>query len=125
MAKPLKGNVISPVFLIDISGSMDKPNRLPLLQAAFKLLVENLREKDTVSIVTYGGGVDIRLYGVSGKEKTKINQAIDSLEAGGDTPGTDAIKIAYATAKRFFMRKGNNRVIIANRSACLIPSEVS
>ncbi|MCX6298423.1 MAG: von Willebrand factor type A domain-containing protein [Bacteroidetes bacterium] len=101
------------VFLIDISGSMDKPNRLPLLQAAFKLLVENLREKDTVSLVTYGGGVDIRLYGVSGKEKTKINQAIDSLEAGGDTPGTDAIRIAYATAKRFFMRKGNNRVIIA------------
>jgi len=101
------------VFLIDVSGSMDKPNRLPLLQAAFKLLVENLREKDTVSIVTYGGGVDIRLYGVSGKEKTKINQAIDSLEAGGDTPGTDAIRIAYATAKRFFMRKGNNRVIIA------------
>lgn len=101
------------VFLIDISGSMDKANRLPLLQQSFKLLVENLRAKDTVSIVTYGGNVSIRLNGVSGAEKKRIQDAIDSLDAGGDTPGGDAIRTAYSLAKRTFIPEGNNRVILA------------
>jgi Ca-activated chloride channel family protein len=101
------------VFLIDISGSMDKANRLPLLQQAFKLLVENLRAKDTVSLVTYGGNVSIRLNGVSGAEKKRIQDAIDSLDAGGDTPGGDAIRTAYSLAKRTFIPEGNNRVILA------------
>ncbi len=101
------------VFLIDISGSMDKANRLPLLQQSFKLLVENLRAKDTVSIVTYGGNVSIRLNGVSGSEKKRIQDAIDSLDAGGDTPGGDGIRTAYALAKRTFIPTGNNRVILA------------
>lgn len=101
------------VFLIDISGSMDKPNRLPLLQAAFSLLTDNLREKDTITIVTYGGGVGVALAPTSGAQKKKIRQAIDSLVASGDTPGEDAIRIAYDLAKRSFIKKGNNRVILA------------
>ena len=101
------------VFLIDISGSMDKPNRLPLLQSAFKLLAKNLREEDTITIVTYGGGVGIALPPTGGNEKKKINDAIDSLIAGGDTPGENAIRIAYDLAKKTFIPKGNNRVILA------------
>lgn len=101
------------VFLIDISGSMDKPNRLPLLQAAFTLLTDNLREKDTITIVTYGGGVGIALPPTSGAQKKKIREAIDSLVASGDTPGEGAIRIAYELARRSFIKKGNNRVILA------------
>lgn len=101
------------VFLIDISGSMDKPNRLPLLQSAFKMLTENLREQDTVSIVTYGGGVAIPLLPTSGADKHKIIDVIDSLTASGDTPGEGAIHTAYSTAKRSFIEGGNNRVILA------------
>lgn len=101
------------VFLIDVSGSMERPNRLPLLQTAFKLLVENLRAKDTISIVTYGGGVNIRLYSTSGAEKEKINNIIDSLYADGDTPGEGAIRTAYSIARRSFIKNGNNRIILA------------
>ena len=101
------------VFLIDISGSMDKPNRLPLLQSAFKLLVDNLREKDTITIVTYGGTVGIALAPTSGNQKSRIKEVIDSLAASGDTPGESAIRIAYELAKRSFIPKGNNRVILA------------
>jgi Ca-activated chloride channel homolog len=101
------------VFLIDISGSMDQPNRLPLLQTSFKLLVDNLREKDTLSIVTYGGNVSIALPPTGGNEKKKIKDIIDSLGAGGDTPGENAIKVAYNLAKRYKVPNGNNRVILA------------
>jgi Ca-activated chloride channel family protein len=101
------------VFLIDISGSMDKPNRLPLLQSAFKLLTENLRAKDTLTIVTYGGGVGVVLAPTGGNNKQKINEVIDSLSANGDTPGEGAIRIAYNLAKKNFIADGNNRVILA------------
>ncbi|MCW3088643.1 MAG: hypothetical protein JWQ78_2029, partial [Sediminibacterium sp.] len=101
------------VFLIDISGSMDKSNRLPLLQSAFKLLVENLRSTDTISVVTYGGGVGIALAPTSGDQKKKIRDAIDSLSASGDTPGEGAVRMAYEMAKRAFIPHGNNRVILA------------
>jgi Ca-activated chloride channel family protein len=101
------------VFLIDVSGSMERPNRLPLLQAAFKMLVDNLRAKDRVAIVTYGGGVDVELPSTSGAEKKHIKNVIDSLEAAGDTPGANAIKIAYSVAKDGFIVGGNNRVILA------------
>ncbi len=100
-------------FLIDVSGSMDKENRLPLLKSAFKLLVQNLRYEDTVAIVVYGGGVNIVLQPTSGNEKEKIIDAVDKLEANGDTPGEAAIKTAYKLAERMFNRKGNNRVILA------------
>lgn len=101
------------VFLIDISGSMDQPNRLPLLQSAFKRLTENLREKDTISIVTYGGNVALALPPTSGAAKKQINNAIDSLTASGDTPGENAIRVAYNIAKQQFIPGGNNRVILA------------
>lgn len=101
------------VFLIDVSGSMDKPNRLPLLQSAFRLLINNLRSVDTVSVITYGGGVAMVLAPTGGQHKELIKKAIDSLSAGGDTPGSGAIQLAYETAKKNFIKGGNNRVIIA------------
>ena len=101
------------VFLIDASGSMDMANRLPLLKAAFQLLVKNLREKDTVSIVTYGGTVGIKLQPTSGAEKEKIMQAIEELEPGGDTNGGAAIITAYKLAESTFIKGGVNRVILA------------
>ncbi len=101
------------VFLIDASGSMELPNRLPLVKAAFQMLVRNLRPIDTVSIVTYGGGVQVWLQPTSGAEKEKIIQSIEELTAGGDTPGEAAIRTAYKIAKSTFIKGGNNRVILA------------
>jgi len=101
------------VFLIDVSGSMDMPNRLPLLKAAFQLFVKNLRPVDTVSIVTYGGYVQILLQPTSGQEQKKILESIELLEASGDTPGESAIRVAYQLAKKTFIKGGNNRVILA------------
>jgi Ca-activated chloride channel family protein len=92
---------------------MDKPNRLPLLQSAFKLLAENLRPIDTITVVTYGGGVGIALAPTGGNEKKKIKDAIDSLTASGDTPGEGAIRMAYDLAKKTFIKGGNNRVVLA------------
>lgn len=101
------------VFLVDVSASMDLPNRLPLLQTAFKLLAENLREKDTVTIVTYGGGVAIPLPATGGLHKQRIIDAIEGLKPAGTTPGEAAIKIAYRIARSNFIKNGNNRVILA------------
>lgn len=101
------------VFLIDVSGSMDMPNRLPLLKAAFQLLVKNLRPIDTVSIVVYGGTVGIWLMPTSGAEKDKISKSIEELNASGDTPGEAAIRTAYKLAESTFNKKGNNRIILA------------
>lgn len=101
------------VFLIDVSGSMDLPNRLPLLKEAFQLFIKNLRAKDTVSIVVYGGTVGIWLTPTGGAEKEKISKSIEELEASGDTPGESAIRTAYQLAKNTFIEGGNNRVILA------------
>lgn len=101
------------VFLIDVSGSMDMPNRLPLLQSAFRLLVNNLREKDSVSIVVYGGVTGIMLPTTSGAQKEKILKVIDELVPGGSTPGESGIKLAYSVANNHFIKGGNNRVILA------------
>jgi Ca-activated chloride channel family protein len=101
------------VFLIDISGSMDMPNRLPLLKSAFTLLVNNLRDKDTISIVVYGSTIGIWLPPTSGKEKEKIRKSIEELYPGGATPGESGIRTAYNLAKRQFIKEGNNRVILA------------
>ncbi|HYK56673.1 MAG TPA: von Willebrand factor type A domain-containing protein [Flavisolibacter sp.] len=101
------------VFLIDVSGSMDMPNRLPLLKSGFKTLVNNLRPIDSVSIVVYGGTVGIALPTTSGKEKEIILKTIDSLQAGGSTPGESGIKLAYSVAKNHFIKGGNNRIILA------------
>jgi len=101
------------VFLIDVSGSMDMTNRLPLLKSAFRLLVNNLRDKDSVAIVVYGGVTGIMLNTTSGGEKEKILKAIDELEPGGSTPGESGIKLAYRIARNHFIKGGNNRVILA------------
>ena len=101
------------VFLMDISGSMDLPNKLPLLKAAFSLLVNNLRPVDTVSIVVYGAMVGVWLPPTSGAEKKKIRKAIEDLEPGGSTPGEAGIRAAYRMAKSQFIKGGNNRVILA------------
>lgn len=101
------------VFLVDISGSMDMPNRLPLLKSAFRMLTTNLREKDTVSIVVYGGAVGVLLFPTAGSEKEKILKAIDEMQPGGSTPGESGIKLAYTIAKKHLIEKGNNRVILA------------
>ncbi len=101
------------VFLIDVSGSMDMPNRLPLLKSAFSLLVNNLRDKDTISIVVYGSTIGVWLQPTSGKEKEKIRKSIEDLYPGGSTPGESGIRIAYNVAKAQFIKGGNNRVILA------------
>ncbi len=101
------------VFLIDVSGSMDLPNRLPLLKSGFKALVNNLRATDSVSIVIYGGSVGVALSTTSGVEKNTIFKVIDSLQPGGSTPGESGIKLAYSLARAHFIKGGNNRVILA------------
>jgi Ca-activated chloride channel family protein len=101
------------VFLIDISGSMDMPNRLPLLKSAFKLMVNNLRDKDTISIVVYGSTVGVWMQPTSGKEKLKIEKSIEDLFPGGATAGASGIETAYTLAKNTFIKGGNNRVILA------------
>jgi Ca-activated chloride channel family protein len=101
------------VFLIDVSGSMNLPNRLPLLKSAFRVLVNNLRDKDTVTLVGYGGNTRLLLDGISGHEKEKITNVIDSLEPAGNTPGESGIRLAYRLAKKHFIKGGNNRVILA------------
>ena len=101
------------VFLIDVSGSMDLPNRLPLLKSAFSLMVNNLRQIDTVSIVVYGGVNGVWLTPTCGTEKKKILESIAQLEAGGATPGESGIRAAYRLAKSTFIKGGTNRVILA------------
>lgn len=101
------------VFLLDVSGSMSDPDKLPLLQDSFKELVEELDEDDTVSIVTYANGVDVVLKGASGDEKEEICDAIDSLYASGATNGEGGIQKAYRLAEANFIEGGNNRIILA------------
>lgn len=115
-AKKLDLDKIPPgnfVFLIDVSGSMDQPNRLPLLKAAFQMFVKNLRPVDTMSIVSYGSSVSIPLQPTGGAEKEKILKTIEELEASGDTPGEAAIMTAYALARNTYKEGSSNRVILA------------
>ena len=101
------------VFLIDVSGSMDEPNKLPLVQRSFMTLVENLDEHDRVSIVTYSSGERVVLDGTPADEKNTIMSAIESLEAYGSTNGEKALVTAYDLAKKNFIKGGNNRIIMA------------
>ncbi|MBK7288800.1 MAG: von Willebrand factor type A domain-containing protein [Chitinophagaceae bacterium] len=102
------------VFLIDVSGSMQSANKLPLVKASMKMLVDQLREQDKISMVVYAGAAGIVLTPTSGAEKTKIKDAIDKLEAGGSTAGGAGIKLAYKTAQENFVKNGNNRVILCS-----------
>jgi Ca-activated chloride channel homolog len=100
------------VFLIDVSGSMMDENKLPLVKASIKLLTDQLREKDKISIVVYAGNAGLVLPATSGSDKIKIKTAIDALEAGGSTAGGAGIKLAYKTAAENLLADGNNRVIL-------------
>ena len=109
-SKSMDSNI---VLLIDVSGSMDSYDKLPLLQESFCLMVDNLSEKDRISIVTYAGASNTVLEGVSGADKETIKEAINSLSPYGSTNGSGGIKQAYKLAKDNFIENGNNRVIIA------------
>jgi Ca-activated chloride channel family protein len=101
------------VFLIDVSGSMMSPDKLPLVQQAFRTLVHELRAQDRVAIVVYAGAAGLVLPSTSGAEKATILEAIDRLQAGGSTAGGAGIRLAYDVARQHFDREGNNRVILA------------
>jgi len=101
------------VFLIDVSGSMDMPDKLPLVQQAFRALVRELRPEDRVAIVVYAGAAGLVLPPTSGADQATILEAIDRLHAGGSTAGGAGIKLAYDVAKEHFNAEGNNRVILA------------
>ena len=100
------------VFLIDVSGSMNSANRLPLVKSSLKLLTNNLRAKDRVSIVVYAGAAGEALPSTSGADKQKIIEALDALEAGGSTAGGAGIELAYKVAQKNFINNGNNRIIL-------------
>ena len=101
------------VFLIDVSGSMNSPKKLPLLKSAYKLLVEQLKPEDKVAIVVYAGNAGLVLPATSGNYKKDIINAIENLQAGGSTAGGAGIQLAYKVAKENYISEGNNRVILA------------
>lgn len=117
----IKGYDIAPataphanlVFLIDVSGSMDEPDKLPLLKSSFRLLVNRLKADDTVAIVTYAGNAGTVLEPTRVSERAKILSAIDRLEAGGSTGGAEGIEAAYDLAQKAFVKDGVNRVMLA------------
>jgi Ca-activated chloride channel family protein len=101
------------VFLIDVSGSMADPNKLPLLKSSLRLLVNELRAQDRASIVVYAGNAGLALPSTPGNQKNKILNVIDKLEAGGSTAGGAGIQLAYKIARENLIKSGNNRVILA------------
>lgn len=101
------------VFLIDTSGSMNSPDKLPLLKNAFKLLLDNLNPDDTVAIVTYAGSAGVALEPTKASDRTAIANALDNLQSGGGTAGAAGIEQAYALAEQHKIDGGNNRVILA------------
>ncbi|NLL73960.1 MAG: DUF3520 domain-containing protein [Clostridiales bacterium] len=101
------------VFLLDVSGSMNSYDKLPLMQKAFIMLTENLNENDRISIVTYAGSERVVLQGARGDETMKIVEALEDLTAGGSTAGAAGIEKAYMLAEEYFIEGGNNRVILA------------
>ncbi len=111
--KPAEKPRANLVFLLDVSGSMNEPDKLPLLQAAFRLLVTSLSPDDTVSIVTYAGDAGTVLEPTKVSERDKILRAIDTLTPGGSTAGEAGIREAYRLAEKSFVKGGVNRVMLA------------
>ena len=101
------------VFLLDVSGSMESPDKLPLLKSGLSLLIDQMRPQDKVAIVVYAGAAGVVLPSTTGDHKDRIYDALDKLQAGGSTAGGEGILLAYKTAKENFMSKGNNRIILA------------
>ena len=110
LAKAPPSNI---VFLIDVSGSMDEENKLPLLQSSFKMLLGQLRPDDKVALVTYANGTKVALPSTSVKDKEKIIKVLDNLYASGGTSGGKGIQLAYEQAQKSFIKNGNNRIILA------------
>ena len=101
------------VFLLDVSGSMNNPNKLPLVKSSLKLLLEKLRPEDRVAIVVYAGNSGLVLPSTSCSEKEEILKALDNLRAGGSTAGGAGLKLAYKVAEENFITNGNNRIVLA------------
>lgn len=101
------------VFLVDVSGSMDQPDKLPLLKRAFRMMLPQLRAEDRVSVVVYAGAAGVVLEPVSGRHNDEIMEALENLQAGGSTAGGEGIQLAYKLAEENFIKKGNNRIILA------------
>ncbi|WP_435034282.1 vWA domain-containing protein [Pseudomonas neuropathica] len=101
------------VFLVDVSGSMDRREGLPMVKSTLKLLVDQLRDQDRVSLVVYAGESRVVLEPTSGREKAKIRTAIEQLTAGGSTAGASGIELAYQMAQQAFISKGINRILLA------------
>ena len=101
------------VFLLDVSGSMEPPQRLPLIKSGLRILIDRLRAQDKVSIVTYAGAAGLALPPTSGADKATILASLDRLQAGGSTAGGAGIELAYKVAQENFIQGGNNRVILA------------
>ena len=101
------------VFLVDVSGSMSSPDKLPLLQSSLKLLVNELRTQDRIALVTYASGTQVVLSSTSGAEKASIKAAIDALRAGGSTAGASGLQLAYSAAQQGFIKGGINRILLA------------
>ena len=101
------------VFLLDISGSMNQPSKLPLVKKSLRLMVEKLRRKDRVTVVAYADTAAVLLQATPGDDKSTILRAVDSLRAHGSTSGGEGIKLAYSTARNNFMAGGNNRIVLA------------
>lgn len=115
-AKDIKTAGLPPsnlVFLVDVSGSMDEPAKLPLIKSALKLLVDELREQDSVAIVTYSGEERVALPSTAGNDKSTIRHAIDGLDASGVTRGEAGIRLAYQQAEKGFIKGGVNRILLA------------
>lgn len=110
-----KNNALPPsnlVFLVDVSGSMDEPDKLELAKSSLKILTQQLRPQDTISLVTYAGNTEIALPATSGSDKAKILAAIERLNAQGSTNGEAAIKLAYQQARANFKKDGINRILM-------------
>ncbi|MFN8295637.1 MAG: VWA domain-containing protein [Chitinophagales bacterium] len=100
-------------FLLDVSGSMDEANKLPLVKESMKLLIDKMRDEDYISIVVYAGNSGLVLKPTNGKNKEKIYEALDNLQAGGSTAGGEGIELAYKTARENYAKNKINRVILA------------
>ncbi len=100
------------VFLLDVSGSMENANKLPLVKQSMEMILNELREEDRVAIVVYAGAAGLVLPSTSAAQKGKIMEAIGNLSAGGSTAGGAGIKLAYKTAKENFIKNGNNRIVL-------------
>ncbi|HEV9037719.1 MAG TPA: von Willebrand factor type A domain-containing protein [Puia sp.] len=99
------------VLLIDASGSMDLPNKLPLIKEGIRPLVRNLRDIDTISLVVYGSGLNV-MAGIPGSEKSRIIEAIEQLRPGGPSPGERGLRLAYEVARHQYITGGNNRIVL-------------